>query len=265
MRENNRRRLDLDLIADAALQAGRVALPFFNNQNQVWKKQGDSPVSEADIAVDRFLHERLLGARPDYGWLSEETTDDRQRLVSNSVFVVDPIDGTRGFIAGDARWCISVAVVEERMPVCAVLVFPALDCAYTAYLGGGSKKDGRSLTIDGGSAISRVAGPRRWLSDAAQLTGLTLEIVPFIPSLAYRIAMVADGSLDAALAKGGAYDWDIAAADLIVSEAGGRVSDDNGEKIRYNEDHPQHGLLVAAGGGRIELAIALAQSTGIIH
>lgn len=91
---------DLILITDAAREAGRIAIKYFRRDPEVWWKDGKSPVSEADLAVDRFLRERLLAARPSYGWLSEETAASPERLSAERVFIVDPIDGTRAFIDG---------------------------------------------------------------------------------------------------------------------------------------------------------------------
>ena len=95
---------DLALIRNAARQAGLIALGFFNQSPEVWMKGGTSPVSEADYAVDRFLREALTAARPDYGWLSEETADSSERLGLRRTFVVDPIDGTRAFLDGGTMW-----------------------------------------------------------------------------------------------------------------------------------------------------------------
>ena len=115
---------DLSLLRAAAVEAGRIALGYFRQNPEVWLKGGSSPVSEADYAVDRYLKETLLAARPDYGWLSEETADHPARLASRRTFVVDPIDGTRGFLEGGSRWCVSVAVVEAGRSVAGVIEAP---------------------------------------------------------------------------------------------------------------------------------------------
>ena len=104
---------DLELVRKAAREAGELAMRYFRRDPQVWMKAGNSPVTEGDLAVDRLLRDRLSAARPDYGWLSEETADSSERLSALRTFVVDPIDGTRGFIAGSAEWCVSVAIVED--------------------------------------------------------------------------------------------------------------------------------------------------------
>ncbi len=146
---------DLELLKDAAVEAGRLAMRFFRHDPRVWTKAGGSVVTEADVAVDRFLRERLLAARPDYGWLSEETEDDPTRRDRAAVFVVDPIDGTRDFVEGGDFWCVSLAVVEAGRPVAAALNAPARGELYWAALGGGAWLGDRRL------AVSSRTGPRR--------------------------------------------------------------------------------------------------------
>ena len=115
---------DLALLAEAARAAGALALTFFGADPRQWTKAGKSPVSEADIAVDRLLHEHLTVARRDYGWLSEETADTPERLDKRRLFVVDPIDGTRAFLAGSPEWTVALAVVEDGRPTVGVVYAP---------------------------------------------------------------------------------------------------------------------------------------------
>ncbi len=238
---------DLDLLQDAALQAGRLAMGFFGKDPETWNKQGGSPVTEADMAVDDFLRGSLLEARPDYGWLSEETADTADRLGRDRVFVVDPIDGTRGFIRGDERWCISIAVVEDGRPVAAALMVPVQDRLLTARLGGGAWCGDRRIiaTETGYGGDMRVAGPQSWL-DGKSFTNIRGRGVDHAPSLAYRFAQVALGETDAAFSKPRSHDWDLAACDLLVHEAGGRLTDLQDRVPQYNRRDLQHGILVAA-------------------
>lgn len=237
---------DLELLQDAALRSGRLAMGYFGKDPETWNKHGGSPVTEADMAVDDFLRHTLLEARPDYGWLSEETTDTADRLDKTRVFVVDPIDGTRGFIRGDRRWCVSIAVVEDGRPVAAALMIPAQDRLLTASLGGGACCGGKRLaTTDteyGDDA--RIAGPQSWL-DGKSFTHVRGRGVDHAPSLAYRMALVALGEADAAFSKPRSHDWDLAACDLLVHEAGGRLTDLQGRAPRYNRSDLRHEILVA--------------------
>ena len=240
---------ELRLIEEAAREASAIALRWFRSDPKVWMKEGDSPVSQADLEVDTFLKKHLLAARPDYGWLSEETADDPDnRLDAHRTFVVDPIDGTRGFIAGDDRWCVSIALVEDNRPIVGVLACPARDEMWTAVAGEGAFCDGECLTArppDGAEAVA-VTGPRSVQTALRRLSDRAIDRRPFIPSLAYRIALVARGDLHLAIARASAKDWDLAAADLILTQAGGRLSDLDGAPLAYNCPDPRHGALVGA-------------------
>ena len=263
MLENRRKFYDFDsdlaLITEAAHHAGEIALEYFYHSNKVWMKENNSPVSEADMRVDAYLKSVLTQARPDYGWLSEESTDNDKRLQSKRVFVVDPIDGTRGFIGGQSQWCISIAVIEEHAPIAAVLNCPVLKDIYCARLGGGTRCNGLEIWTRTGDQITSVAGPRKWLQALAKHAPHAYEIIPFVPSLAYRIAMVADGQIDAVFTKSGAHDWDLAAADLIVSEAGGILCTQEGERLEYNCPQLSHDALFAVRNNQIDPILALVQ------
>ena len=240
---------DLALLLEAGREGGTIALSYFGDDPKVWMKEGESPVSEADFAVDRFLRETLTAARPGYGWLSEETEDDAARLERRRTFVVDPIDGTRGFIAGDRRWCVALSVVEGTRPIAGALVCPALDEEWSAVAGGGAVRNGKPVAVrtvphDGAPMV--VTGPRSFQTSVIRDGAIAVERAPFVPSLAYRIAMVSAGEVHLALARSSAKDWDLAAADLILQEAGGRLSDLSGGPCAYNCRDTRHGTLVAS-------------------
>jgi len=239
---------DRDLLTEAAREAGALALGFFRNSPEVWTKANDSPVSEADLAVDRMLAARLRAARPDYGWLSEETEDDPARLDCRRAFVLDPIDGTREFLAGRPDWCVSLAVVEDGTPVAAALFVPVLGRMFTAAFGAGATLDGHPAAVSGRQGLmgARLAGPRRPLRLLAEAAGVVPSGVRFVGALAYRMALVAAGEVEIAFGREGAHDWDLAAADLIVHEAGGMLIDLAGERLRYNRAGTvQPGVLAA--------------------
>ncbi|MCL6706085.1 3'(2'),5'-bisphosphate nucleotidase CysQ [Pseudomonas sp. R2.Fl] len=239
---------DLALIAGAARRAGEVALTYFGQSPDVWfKNEGRSPVSAADLAANEILEKMLREARPGYGWLSEETDDDPARLSRDTVFVVDPIDGTRAFIAGEKTWCVSVAVVENGRPVAGVLYAPALAEEYLASADGPVMKNGQPISVAGREMGQiRVATPQDLLNAVPSAFRAGIQRVGHVPSLAYRIAMVADGRIDATFVKQNSHDWDLAAADLILERAGGRLADTAGATLRYNRAEVRHGVLCAA-------------------
>lgn len=229
---------DLALIRDAAQEAGRIALTYFHGHREmdVRMKGGNSPVSAGDLAADTYLREVLMKARPDYGWLSEESTDvsRTRRQTAPRSFIVDPIDGTRAFIDGRDIWCVSIGVVEGTAPVAGVLECPALRECYWASAGGGAFKDGRRLFVSAPRKQPVVAAPPRAEPQLERAFPGGYKRRGHIPSLAYRLAMVADGALDATLVKPRSHDWDIAAAVVILAEAGARLTDMDGVEVTLN-------------------------------
>ncbi len=236
--------------------AGDQALPFFKSGAQTHAeinlKEGGSPVTQADLLLDGFLREHLVAAVPQAGWLSEESIDNPERLARSLIFVVDPIDGTKAFIRGDPRWSVSVALVEDGRTRLAVLHLPALGQTFTARRGFGAHlhqtaAQPASVRVSGQTSLtgSKITGPKRLLDQLRQ-SGLDFAAKPNVPSLAYRIALVANGEVDLALAAENAHDWDIAASHLILAEAGGRLVSPDGREPLYNTEIPRHGVLLAA-------------------
>jgi myo-inositol-1(or 4)-monophosphatase len=237
--------------ADAVRSAGALALEASRKPLKTWTKEGDSPVSEVDIAVDALLKERLTAIMPDAGWLSEETEDDPARLSVHRVWIVDPIDGTRAFIAGRPDWTISVALVENGRPIVAALHAPATEEFFLAIVGAGVTRNGRAISASAGEALAgvRVSGPKRFVDEVVAVAPDAV-VLARVHSLALRLARVADATLDVAFAGGASHDWDLAAADLLVHEAGGLLTTLEGATLSYNRAVPTHGTLVAAGHAR---------------
>ncbi|MCK0206984.1 3'(2'),5'-bisphosphate nucleotidase CysQ [Starkeya koreensis] len=234
-------------LADAVVAAGAVAVAMFREGVKSWSKHNDSPVTEADLAVDLMLRERLSLIGPGYGWLSEETADEPSRLSRRRVWIVDPIDGTRAYMAGGQDWCVEAALVEDGRPIAGALFAPVTDELFVAVLGGGATRNGQAIEVSRTHALGGavVDGPAPWLNHIDRAG--PLRRVTRIRSLALRIARVATGELDAALASPNGNDWDLAAADLLVHEAGGRLTTLDGHPLAYNAPVPRHGALVSAG------------------
>ena len=242
---------DAGLLTDTVREAGALALSLFRTELKNWIKGASSPVSEADIAVNDLVERRLRSATPDYGWLSEESVDDDARLGKPLVWIVDPIDGTRAYLAGREDWCVSVALVAGSAPVLAAVFAPVSDEFFFAVRGQGTKLNGRPVFAAPGAGFdfSRMAGPKPLVQRLSPSTD-EITLHPRIGSLALRLCRVADGSLDAAFAGGQSRDWDLAAANLIVHEANGRMTALSGDTIEYNRRDVAHGVLVAAGHDR---------------
>ncbi|MCI4677688.1 3'(2'),5'-bisphosphate nucleotidase CysQ [Rhodoblastus acidophilus] len=244
----------LPRIEAIAREAGAIAMDYFRHGGpthaEVSHKACGSPVTEADLRIDHFLRESLSALAPEAGWLSEETADSPERLRREMVFVVDPIDGTRGFASGDPCFAICIALVAGGRPVVGVAHAPALDETFTAILGGGARRNGVPINVSGRPAIAgaSVSAPEPLAADLRR-AGLAFERKPQLPSLAMRLLRVADGEFDAALSRANAYDWDIAAADLILREAGGALTDFAGRAPLYNQVEPKHPALAAGPPG----------------
>jgi myo-inositol-1(or 4)-monophosphatase len=242
---------DAALLTATVREAGALALSLFRTELKNWTKGASSPVSEADIRTNDLLESRLRSATPDYGWLSEESVDDDTRLGKRLTWIVDPIDGTRGYLAGREDWCVSVALVEDATPVLAAVFVPVSDEFFFAARGQGATLNGVPLAAAPGTELDfpRVAGPKPLVERLNAASG-DIVLHPRIGSLALRLCRVAQGSLDAAFAGGQSRDWDLAAANLIVQEANGNMTALSGDAILYNRREVTHGVLVAAGRDR---------------
>jgi myo-inositol-1(or 4)-monophosphatase len=239
---------DLDLLLDAALKAGEIACRHWRQDPKVWDKGVDGPVSEADYEVDAFLRDSLRAARPDYGWLSEETPDDPAHRTASRVFIVDPIDGTRAFLGGEPTWAHSLAVVEDGRPVAGVVHLPVRQKTYAAALGQGATLNGAALCAsDRAEVTGSTFLAARTSFEAQHWKGAVPHVDrAFRPSLAYRLALVAEGRFDGMLTLRPTWEWDVAAGALIATEAGATVTDRHGRPPVFNRPDPRlDGLLVA--------------------
>jgi myo-inositol-1(or 4)-monophosphatase len=252
---------DLQLLIDCAREAGQLALARRTPDLKIEHKSDGSPVTSADLEVDALLTERLRGARPGYGWLSEETPDNPARLSAERVFMVDPIDGTRAYMRGKPWFVVSLAVVEAGRPVAAAIYAPALEELYTAVEGQGSQLNGAPIR----------ASPRDELEDAAMLGDAKLFAHPAWKNpwppmridqrnaIAYRMALVAAGAFDAAVALSPKHEWDLAAGVLIASEAGAVAVDHKGWALRFNTPRALCPSLVCAAPALAPLILAKTQ------
>ena len=219
----------------------------FGAKIEIWEKPGEGPVTEADLAVDAQLRQRLLAARADYGWLSEESLGKADRAQRNRVFIVDPIDGTRAFMAGEKGWGIALAVAERGIVTAAVVHLPARGETYAAARGGGAFLNGKRIhasgreVLEGATALAASAQlkPDLWPGGAPPVER------HYRPSLAWRMCLVALGRFDLMVTLRPAYEWDVAAGALIIEEAGGTVTDGNGNALSFNR-HPDRAAGIIA-------------------
>lgn len=241
---------DLALLAETARAAGEIAQKHFGNGPETWDKgDGLGPVTQADLDVDRMLQAELTAARPDYAWLSEETPDNPIRLSHDRVFIIDPIDGTRAFIDGEKNWSHSLAIVEDGVPLAAAIYVPMRDVLYLAARGEGATKNGAPIRHSNRDALedATVLGAKANFKDDRWTGGRPPVTQRFVSSLAYRLALAAEGRYDAMITLRAAWEWDIAAGALMVTEGGGLAADRQAADLRFNNQTPQvDGVLAGA-------------------
>ncbi len=244
---------DLILIEKAVQEAGEIARHYYGKDYRRWSKSRGEPVTEADIAVDRHLHGVLQEARPDYGWLSEETGKDLSRQNTERMFIVDPIDGTTAFLKERPHFSISVGIAEKGRSVAGVVYNPILDEFFSAYAGGGARLNGEPVHVSGCAELEgcRIVGQKDVFVHP-NWTIPPLEPWPTMhiearSSVAYRMALVAAGTFDAAVILAAKHDWDMAGGDIIVREAGGRATDKDGNELTFGRPDAVQRTLVCAG------------------
>jgi myo-inositol-1(or 4)-monophosphatase len=257
---------DLELAMRAARAAGDSVLPFFHDTPEVRFKGPGQPVTEADLSADRVLHGMLLGERPEYGWLSEETADSPDRLGRRRLWVVDPIDGTNSFVKRIPDWVVCVGLVEDGLPVVGVVYNACRGEMYHASLGGGAFLNGRPIHVtptmgdDGAPGLlASRSEVRRGDFARFQAAGWRTE---GLGSTAYRMAKIAEGAADATLSAGSKSEWDVCAGDLIVREAGGGVTDISGAPYRYNLEETRRRGVIATNGRVHDAVLSILRAGG---
>lgn len=244
---------DLSLVEGAVRAAGEIARRYYGKDYRRWSKNRGEPVTEADLAIDRSLRDVLERARPDYGWLSEETGREAPRAGAQRLFIVDPIDGTTAFLKERPHFSISVAVAEHGRSVAGVVYNPILEEFFSAVHGGGARLNGAPIEATNCAAVegcrilahSDLFAHPRW--SEAPLRPWPAMCVESRSSVAYRMALVAAGRFDAAIVLSAKHDWDMAAGELIVREAGGVVTSKDGSVLQFGGPSAVQRSMVCAG------------------
>jgi myo-inositol-1(or 4)-monophosphatase len=251
----------LAVATEATRRAGQAILSYYNSSYDVRHKSADNPVTTADLAANRILQQTLLQAFPEAGWLSEESTDHPERLRRDIVWVIDPIDGTKEFIQGIDEFVVVVALVVRQQAELAVTYNPVRQELFHACRGQGAFCNGRPIRV---STTARLQKAVTLASRSEMGRG---EFAPFqdvltvqaLGSVAYKLAQVAQGQGDMTFSLVPKHEWDICAGTLLVTEAGGCVSDPQGRPFRFNQPDPLRPGVVATNGLLYEQVMQLIQ------
>uniref|UniRef100_A0A2A4Z939 3'(2'),5'-bisphosphate nucleotidase CysQ n=1 Tax=OCS116 cluster bacterium TaxID=2030921 RepID=A0A2A4Z939_9PROT len=249
-------RKQLANLHDIVCEAGQIGLSYFGKNIKNWQKPDDTPITEADLAVNDFLDERLKALMPEFGWLSEETIDNLERQNCEHIWVVDPIDGTKAFIKGMAEWVVSVAIVKDNRPILGLIYDPIAQILYYAQQGHGAfiiNEQKQQVKIQPSIKDNvHEASILAYKFHFDKMTSRSNYIWPdmqyqIVNSMAMRVALVACGEFDAMVSFTNKGEWDMAAADIIIHEAGGLITDGFGQMLSYNKIKPSLPHMVAAG------------------
>ncbi len=227
---------DLDRIHHALDLAAKALEAFTPGEVEAQMKQGDDPLTAADVAVDNALRSAL--PRDGEGWLSEESADDPSRLDCSRVWIVDPIDGTREFVMGIPEWCVSVALVIDGRPVAGGILSVANEQRIVGSVDDGVTLNGQPVACTGRDDIrgALVLGSRSEVKRG--------EWTPFFPtpiavrnmgSVAYKLGLVAAGSADATWTLVPKNEWDVAGGAALVTAAGGTVMGLDYKPVKFNQ------------------------------
>ncbi|HWP56284.1 MAG TPA: 3'(2'),5'-bisphosphate nucleotidase CysQ [Candidatus Acidoferrales bacterium] len=238
---------EAELAERAARAAGAAVMALYGKDYQIRDKGRGNPVTAADLEANRRIREILLQRFPDDGWLSEEDVDNPKRRQAARVWVVDPIDGTKEFIEGVPQFAVSIGLVVAGRPVVSVVYNPATERLFRAVRGQGAAVNGKSIhvssrsEVDGSLLLVSRSEPRRKF----EVFAARCRIEP-VGSIAYRLALIAEGRGDATLTLRTIREWDICGGVLMVEEAGGMVLDGSGRRLGFNQETASHRAIVAA-------------------
>ena len=230
---------NLNLAKEAAIEAGSIIMKYYQKDYDVHQKSYHNPVTTADKEADEKIKEILLSNNSDYGWLSEETVDSKERLSKKYIWVVDPLDGTKEFIEGIPNFVVSIALVEDNKPILGVLYNPVTGEIFSAAKNCGSFLNGDPISCSTKSNLNQMvilnsrSETNRGLWNS--YTNIFKELKP-IGSVAYKLGLTAAGKGDIFATLRPKNEWDICAGTCIINESGGKVIYLNGNDITFNKE-----------------------------
>jgi myo-inositol-1(or 4)-monophosphatase len=240
---------DLALLEHAARIAGAIIRDGFGKAVETWSKGAAGPVTAVDMAANAAIADLVRPARPSYGWLSEEGPDDPDRRARPRTIIVDPLDGTQAFLEKKPECAVSIGLCENGKPIAGAVYNPITDELFSGAIGFGATLNGAPITVSRRIELedALLVGRAEWFKAKFWPSPWPPVRTVFKHSIAYRMALVAQGSADGATFLGYKHDWDIAAGAAIVLAAGGAVTTPWGDPLTLNEPQPRSPGVVASG------------------
>jgi myo-inositol-1(or 4)-monophosphatase len=242
---------ELELAETAAHAAGEILRGYYRDRGYtIDQKSKDNPVTTADFAADHKLKEMLRDGFPAYGWLSEETADDGARLQCRRAWIVDPLDGTKEFIKGVPEFVVAIALTDNGVPVIGVSYNPIKDEMFSGMVGAGCQFNGRPAHVTATDSLERatILASRSETSRGEWKPYEGKVIVKAVGSVAYKLALVAVGQADATFTRSPKSEWDIAAGTALIVAGGGKVTDSDGNEMRFNKPSVKVPGMVGSNG-----------------
>ena len=239
---------ELTVAVQAARAAGAIVLRWYEGDYTIRQKSNDSPVTEADVEANTCIQQLVRAAFPDDGWLSEETRDSGERLGKARVWIVDPLDGTKEFVSRIPEFCVCIGLVEHEVPVLGVSYNPVRDELFAGARGSGVTLNGVPAQVGSGRDIA-AASFLASRSESARGEWHEFESslrIALTGSVAYKLALIAAGRGDATFSLTPKNEWDICAGAALITEAGGRITDQYGRPLRFNQAQTQLPGLIAS-------------------
>lgn len=256
------RKEELDTLCDIALQAGRAVMEVYRSDFSAWEKEDSSPLTEADLRADVIIRSELEAAFPGVYILSEESASTGKGA-DGCFFLVDPLDGTKEFLKRNDEFTVNIALVDQGYPIAGVVYAPALDELFFAAKGLGAwKRHGEKLeslkvsSFDGSRAL-RVLGSRSHSGEAlsAWLDKLGHEHIFIAAGSSLKFCRIAEEQADIYPRFGPTSQWDTAAAQCVLEQAGGIVTDMGGKILGYGMDRSMLNPFFAAMSDRRLLSL----------
>ncbi|PLW79497.1 3'(2'),5'-bisphosphate nucleotidase [Candidatus Woesearchaeota archaeon] len=247
------------------IKAGQRIMEIYENEDfNVDMKSDNSPLTKADLEANEIIVKGLKENFPRYSILTEEDADDLSRLENEYVWIIDPIDGTKEFIKKNGEFTINVALVKDEEPVLGMVYSPAIDELFYAVKGNGAfeeiKEGKREITVSDNSRFEEMnlSISRSHAGEKEQkIIPLFKNTVPKGSSL--KGCLIANGTSDVYFRFGNTHEWDICAMTAVLIEAGGKITDLEGNKIRFNQENTLLNGFVASNNKNHEELVSLAK------